>query len=375
MTLPSPDLEPLLRLSLVKGVGPQRYATLVERFGSAADALLASRADLERLPGMGPGLAREIVEIGGREGDRRLEAALRAMERAGAIPLTPEDPGYPEDFRLLADPPFLIYAAGDPRLARAPGVAIVGTRSPSHYGRDAAAALSNGVAAAGYTVVSGMARGIDTIAHRAALEAGGVTIGVLGHGIDTVYPPENRALFESVRRRGLLITEMPPGEQPLAGNFPRRNRLIAAMSRAVLVVEMGLKSGAQHTVTYALELGREVMAVPGPIASPASAGTNQLIKEGARVVTSADDIIEELGGVGSAGSGLTPSRGQEALPLLTCEEDRVLTTLDGEARHVDQLALAVGLEHGALLGLLLELELKGAVEALPGMQYRRRMRL
>lgn len=369
------ELEPLLRLSLVRGVGPQRLATLVARFGSPAAALGAGAGALERVPGIGASLARQIAEIGGPVGDRRVAAAVRAMDRVEAIAVMPQDDEYPGDLSLLADPPFLVFLAGDPRLAAGTGVAVVGTRSPSHYGRDAAAALSNGVAAAGYTIVSGLARGIDTIAHRAALAAGGATIGVLGHGIDLVYPPENRELFASVGSRGLLITEMPPGEKPLAGNFPRRNRLIAALSRAVLVVEMGLKSGAQHTVTYALELGREVMAVPGPIGSASSAGTNQLIKEGARMVTSVEDVVEELRGVGSFRPAPPRVEPQADLPLLTGDEGRVLTTLDGEARHVDHLASVLGIEHGALLGVLLELELRGAIEALPGMRYRRRMRL
>lgn len=369
------ELEPLLRLSLVRGVGPQRFATLVERFGSASRALGASHAELERLAGVGPSLASDIVSVAGAAGTRRVAAARRALDRVGARAVAPGDAAYPEEFHRLADPPFLIYMAGDPEIARAPGVAVVGTRSPTAYGREVAAALSAGVAAADFAIVSGLARGIDTIAHRAALSVDGRTVGVLGHGIDAVYPPENGSLFDAVRTRGLLITEMPPGERPLAGNFPRRNRLIAALSRAVLVVEMGLKSGAQHTVTYALELGREVMAVPGPIGSESSAGTNQLLKEGARVVTCTEDVLEELGGVGAVAMSPRPAPVQRALPLLSGDEDRVLAVLEGEVRHVDHLAQVLRIEQGTLLGILLDLELKGAVEALPGMQYRRRLRL
>lgn len=379
----APELEPLLRLSLVRGVGPQRFATLVDRFGSAAAALGASARELQQLPGFGAGLAREISEIAGPAGSARLQSALRALDRTGAVAVPASDPFYPDCFEHLADPPFLIFMAGDLTLPGRPGVAMVGTRAPTPYGRDVVADLGNGVAFAGYTVVSGMARGVDTLAHRAALRAGGRALGVLGHGIDLVYPPENRDLFAAVRERGLLISEMPPGERPLAGNFPRRNRLIAALSRAVLVVEMGLKSGAQHTVTYALELGREVLAVPGPITSDASAGTNQLIKDGARPVTCIDDVLEALGGVGSArprrrvadgGVEASPARGaqpQTALPLLSDPEARVLAKLDSMPRHVDQVG-GPGLEPGSLLGILLELELKGVVEALPGKMYRRR---
>lgn len=381
---PEPSgMEPLLRLSLVRGVGPQRFAALTHRFGDAAGAIGARVAELERVPTIGPRLARQIAEIGGPSGDAALRDARRRLDRVGAFPIAPDDPRYPAAFRNLADPPFILFAAGDLSLLGRPGFAMVGTRAPTHYGRAAVEMLSNGVAFAGYTVVSGMARGIDTLAHRAALDAGGATIGVLGHGIDGVYPPENRALFAEMRERGLLLTEMAPGERPLAGNFPRRNRLIAALSRAVLVVEMGLKSGAQHTVTYALELGREVLAVPGPIDSRVSAGTNQLIKDGARVVTSVEDVLEELGGVGSAAPVMrrrdadaephpAPAEQEPALDLFSAEEGRVLRALGPDPRHADQVGADAEVGAGRVLGVLLGLELKGAVESLPGQMYRRR---
>lgn len=378
MPLPPGELDPLLRLSLVRGVGPQRFGSLVERFGSPSDVLRAGGAALARVPGIGARLAREITAIAGASGDARVNRALRALDRAGGIALAPHDPAYPARFRRLSDPPFLLFAAGDLSLLDRPGIAMVGTRSPTHYGREVVAMLGNAVAFAGYCVVSGMARGIDTLAHRAALDARGATIGVLGHGIDVVYPPENRELFDAVRERGLLVTEMPPGEKPLAGNFPRRNRLIAALSRSVLVVEMGLKSGAQHTVTYALELGLDVMAVPGPVTSHASAGTNQLIREGARVVTCARDVLEELGGVGAAAIATAVSAQpaarteQVALDLVTPDERRILASLGREPRHVDQLEAVGVIGTGRLLALLLEMELKGIVEALPGKMYRRR---
>jgi DNA processing protein len=366
-------LAPLLRLSLVPGVGPQRLASLLRRYGSAERALSAPARELRVLPGLGPELARRIGESLGPAGDATLRHALDTLRREEAAALTPDDADYPESFRTLAEPPFLLFAAGDLRLLRAPSVAFVGTRSPSRYGREAAAALAEGLAGAGYAIVSGMARGIDTEAHQAALAAGGTTIGVLGHGIDSVYPPENRGLFRRVRREGLLITEFVPGERPKAGNFPRRNRLIAALSRAVVVVEMGLKSGAQHTVSYALELGREVLAVPGPIGAATSAGTNQLIRDGARMVTSVGDILEELEGVGSSRTPRgRPATDQATLPLLAPDEDRVVRLLSAGARHVDALSADTGIRTGALLGLLLDLELRGLVESLPAKHFRRR---
>jgi DNA processing protein len=255
-------------------------------------------------------------------------------------------------------------------------MAVVGTRAPTPYGRAAAVGLAGELARAGYAIASGMARGIDAAAHAAALDAGAGTMGVLGHGVDRVYPAENRALFRRLRERGLLLSELPPGAEPLAGNFPRRNRLIAALAAGVLVVEMGERSGARHTVDYALELGREVFAVPGPIGSPASAGTNQLLKEGARLVTSGRDVLEELHGVGRADAPpppLPPAPRPAApapLPELPGEEGRVLRALSLEPRHVDGLAAATSLPTSRVLAALLSLELHGLVEALPGTRFR-----
>lgn len=370
----SPDaLEPLLRLSLVVGLGSQKLALLARHFGAADRVLRATPRELRSLPGLGPELARRIREFSGPAGDAPVARALEGIRRAEAEVLAWDDPLYPEPFRALPDAPFLLFAAGDLALLARPAIAFVGTRTPSAYGRRCAASLAGGVARAGYAVVSGMARGIDAEAHEAALSSGGKTIGVLGHGIDTAYPPENRALFRGVREAGLLVTEYPPGEGPNAGNFPKRNRLIAALSRGVVVVEMGLKSGAQHTVTYALEQGRDVMAVPGPIDVDSCAGTNQLIRDGARLVGSTADIIEEIEGVGCVTlSAREVEPPQPALELLAPDEDRVVRALSTESRHVDHLCAETGLGPAALLGLLLHLELRGYVEALPAKHFRRR---
>ncbi len=371
MPLSSSALEPLLRLALASGIGPQRLARLVRHFGSAGRALEAGQRELELLPGMNVPLAAAVRAAAGPAGEREVRRALEGMRRVGAVAITPDDLAYPDAFRVLAEPPFVLFASGRLELLELEWVSLVGTRSPTGDGIAAAEALSRGLVAAGMGVVSGMARGIDTVAHAAAVDAGGATIGVLGHGIDVVYPPENRALFERIRRAGLLLTEMPPGEGPKAGNFPRRNRLIAALSRAVVVVEMGMKSGAQHTVGFALEQGKEVMAVPGPMGREQSAGTNQLIKDGARMVTSVEDIIEELRGVAPVLPPPPPrAAAQPELPLLSPAQHDVLRLLSRQPRHVDELGEA-GLGPGALLATLLELELAGAVEALPGQHYRR----
>lgn len=373
-------LETLLRLAIVPGIGPGRLSALLARFGAVEHVLAATARQVADLPGFGPELARRVAAAGTAEGRDRARAALEMLRRAGARVLAEDDDVYPPAFRALPDPPLVLYALGDVHLLGDPGIGVVGTRAPTDYGRHTAAGLARELARAGYTIVSGMARGIDAVAQAAALDAGGATVGVLGHGIDRVYPSENRSLFSRVRERGLLISELPPGEEPLAGNFPRRNRLIAALSAGVLVVEMGEKSGAKHTVDYALELGKEVFAVPGPIGSPASAGTNQLLKDGARLVTSARDVLEELHGVGLpprpvCGDGpsadLPPAK-PVAPPDLAPDEARVFARLADEPRHVDGLAAAAGMSTSTALTALLGLELRELVEALPGKQFRLR---
>jgi DNA processing protein len=367
--LDSAALEPLLRLAVVPRVGPGRIGTLLARFGSVERVLSASTADVAALPGFGAEMARRVAEAGTPAGRERARFALELMRRVGAVAITPEDTTYPAAFRLLPDPPFLLFASGRLELLGTPGLGVVGTRSPTAYGRQAAASLSAELVRAGYTIVSGMAKGIDAAAHAAALDAGGGTVGVLGQGIDRVYPPENARLFGRMRERGLLLTELAPGEDPNAGNFPRRNRLIAALSEGVLVVEMGERSGARHTVEYALEMGREVFAVPGPIGSAASAGTNQLLKEGARLVTSGHDILEELQGVGHPPAAPAPP---PPAPRLEGAEAAVFALLGGEPRHVDELASAAAMPSGALLTALLTLELRDLAEALPGKKFRRK---
>jgi len=385
MPLSSAALEPLLRLSTVPGIGPGRLAQLLRRFGSAERVMAASEAEVGELPGFGAELVRRVSEASGTRARERTAQAMERLEKVGAVALTPDDRAYPDAFRTLADAPFLLFASGDLALLGRPAVGIVGTREPTPYGRETAGRLAGDLARAGYAVVSGMAKGIDASAHAGALAAGGDTVGVLGHGIDRVYPRENARLFEAMRERGLLLTELPPGEEPRAGNFPRRNRLISALSEGVLVVEMAAKSGAQHTVTYALEQGKEVFAVPGPIGSAVSAGTNQLLKEGARLVTSAADVLEELRGVGRAapvGSRPAPQLppdleadlGPEPVEPdgLSAEEAKTWAVLGREPLHVDEVAAAAGLAPSGVLAALLGLELRDVVESLPGKRFRRR---
>jgi len=366
-------LEPLLRLSLASGVGPQRLTSLIRHFGEAERVLATPARELALLPGMNASVAAAIAAQAGPAGRASTRRALQAIRHAGAVALTQDDPLYPEPFRVVTEPPYLLFASGRLEYLRAPAVAIVGTRTPTPCGRDAATRFAAGLARSGYAVVSGMARGIDSAAHTGALEGGGPTIGILGHGIDVVYPPESRALFAGVRERGLLVSEFAPREKPRPGNFPRRNRLIAALCQGVVVVEMGLRSGAQHTVGYALELGKEVMAVPGAIDSPQSEGTNQLIRDGARAVTCVQEVLEELEGVSATAPRPRLERAADppALPLFDATQESVYRALEPSPKHVDALVGETGIGSGVLLATLLDLELQGVVEALPGQRYRR----
>jgi DNA processing protein len=378
MPLAPSALEPILRVAIVEGIGPTRLSALMKRFGSAERILAARGDELAAVDGFGRVLVGRLRAAATDEGLERARTAMAVMQKTGAVAITPDDAAYPDAFREVSDPPYLLFAVGNLDLLATEGLAVVGTRTPSNYGLRTTTDLAGTVAREGLTIVSGMARGIDAAAHAAALAAGGGTIGVLGNGIEQAYPPENARLFQKVRETGLLITEFAPGEQPNAGNFPRRNRLIAALSLAVLVVEMGDKSGARHTVDFALEQGKDVYAVPGPISSDVSAGTNRLLKDGATIVTSARDVLEGLRGVGRAfTAALAPETAHPDVPPpppadLAPDEAAVFAALAPDARHVDDLAAASGLAPGNVLAALLGLELRDLAQSLPGKQYRLR---
>lgn len=352
-----------LQLALTPGLGSRRIANLVRHFGSAHEVLSASLNALREVDSISLQLGRAI-----REGSR--ESALRIVERARGADqtiLVPSDAEYPPPLRSIPDPPPLLFAAGCIELLHRPAVAIVGSRSHTRYGADVAARLAIEASRAGLVVVSGMARGLDAVAQSAALDAGGATVSVLGSGVDVVYPSRNRTLYQRVLGSGALLSEAPPGTLPHPGAFPRRNRIISGLAAAVIVVEAAQGSGTLITVECALEQGREVLAVPGPITSSTSAGTNRLIRDGATPILAIDELPTLL--------GLTTAQpySEPSSPpcSLTADEARVFHALSAEAVHVDDLALAVGLPIGTLLGVLLGLELGGLVEQLPGSLFRR----
>ncbi|RII26241.1 MAG: DNA-protecting protein DprA [Geobacter sp.] len=345
-------------LKSVPHVGNVTFRRLLEQFGTPARALAASAEELSGIKGVSAAAAAAIANHDYRPAAER-ECELLAQSGARIVTLLDTD--YPRPLLEIADPPPYIYVKGSLK-GLEPAVAMVGSRRASSYGLLATRRLAGELAAHGITVVSGMARGVDTAAHRGALSGGGRSIGVLGCGIDVIYPPENRQLFASMGEEGGLVSEFPLGTLPLAENFPRRNRIISGICRGVLVVEAEERSGSLITAQYALEQGREVFAIPGNITCSSSRGTNRLIKQGAKLVESVEDILEEL--PQRDGHRISPS----VSPVLdlTHQEAAIYTILAAAPHHIDEIIVKSALTVGDVSAILLRLELKGAVQQLPG---------
>jgi DNA processing protein len=382
-----PAARGLLSLTLVPGMGPVRIARVLEAFGSYERVLGASHADLSRVPGIGDKMARSIL-AGLREADARLDEELARIDQAGASLVTLADDDYPPLLRQIPAAPPVLTVRGQLRpadLDRYP-VAMVGSRGCTHYGIEQAGRFAGALARSGLTIVSGGARGIDTAAHRGALDAGGRTIAVLGCGITKCYPPENAALFDRIADgHGAVISELPAHTGPNADNFPARNRIISGLALGVLVIEAGLKSGALITARHAADdHGREVMGVPGRVDSTASDGTHELLKQGAHLVCSPADVIGVLEGharhlhagthdamtADPARTGLLhadaqpvePSSNGHAQPVgdLPAPQAAILESLT-EPTTADQIAERLGLDAGQTRAALTMLELAGRV--------------
>jgi DNA processing protein len=358
--MPTDERAYWVALTMVSQIGPARMTRLLERFGDAEAAWHASPLDLA-----GAGLDRRAIEsLATLRQAFDPSAQWRRIEAAGAQVLTLDDSAYPNRLRQIADAPPVLYVKGSLTDADDWAIAVVGTRRSTAYGRQVTERIVGEIAAAGVTVVSGLARGIDTLAHRAALAHDGRTIAVLGSGVDRIYPDENRALAEQIVKQGAVISEFPIGTQPDAMNFPRRNRIISGLTRGTLIVEADYKSGAMHTANYAAEQGRDVFAVPGSILSPMSAGPNHLIKEGARVVTEAADILDEL----NLTAVVEQRTARETLPADPVEAT-LLDLLTHEPVHVDDLTRAARLPSSVVSATLTLLELKGLARQIAPMQY------
>lgn len=347
--------------NIVPGIGPARLKKLLDYFGSAERAWHASALDLARA-----GLDRKPLQSLIAMRDKLdLDAEMHRIEDTGAHVFTLQDEGYPRLLRQINLPPPVLYVKGSYTPEDEWAVAVVGTRYAKAYGREATRYLAGELARNHITIISGLARGIDSEAHRAALEAGGRTIAVLGSGIDIIYPYENANLARDIVASGALITEYPLGTKPEKGNFPPRNRLISGLALGTLIAQAGEGSGALITAYYALEQGREVFAVPGSIFDHGCSGTNRLIQQGeAKLVMRAQDILEEL--------NLTMVSQQAEVRAVVPENETealVLRHLSEEPIHVDELGRATGLPIAQVTGTLALMELKGLVRQTGGMHY------
>jgi DNA processing protein len=358
------DLIDAVRLSLVSGVGPILRKRLIERFGSPAAVLGARPSDLREVEGVGPKLT-ERIAAACEEIDAEGEIAL-CRERGITI-LIESDPQYPRPLREIPDPPGLLFIRGTMKPEDSLAVGIVGTRHATPYGLRQAERLAASLSRAGLTIISGLARGVDAAAHRAVLEAGGRTFGVLASGVLNIYPPEHDTLADAVAAQGALISEQPCHSAPLSGTFPQRNRLISGLSLGVIVIEAAERSGALITARHAMEQGRDVYAVPGSIESRASRGCHQLIRDGATLIESADDVLDQLGPLVEAvgrDDGRTVHHPAEL--LLNETEQQVLDAVRCEATSIDDLVVRSGLPVQQVLSTISVLEMRHLIRRLSG---------
>ncbi len=344
----------------VSGVGPVKVRRLLDYFGDLGAAWGASASALAAA-----GLDRRAVEsVLATRAATDLDAELARLDRLGIQVLTWDSPDYPALLREVHDAPPVLYVLGQLLPRDAWALAVVGTRRVTAYGREVTSRLAGELGRCGVTVVSGLARGVDSVAHRAALEAGGRTIAVLGSGLDVIYPAENRKLAQQIAAQGALVSDYPLGTRPEASNFPARNRIISGLALGTLITEAGIGSGALITADFALEQGREVFAVPGSILSRSAGGTNSLIQQGAKLVTGVQDILEEL--------NLTMiAEQQEAREILPANptEASLLGVLSAEPLHIDEIARGTNLPVADVSAALTMMELKGMVRHAGGMQY------
>jgi DNA processing protein len=367
--------EAYIALNMIDGVGPIRVRALLDQFGSAEAILSTPRNELMRVEGVGDEVARNITSWRERVD---LDAELARIEKAGVRIVTREDVDYPEHLREIYDPPLVLYVRGalaeDERLA----IGIVGSRRTTLYGQEMSRKLAYQLARVGMTIVSGLARGIDTEAHRGALQAKGRTVAVIGCGIDIVYPSENKKLAdEIVAKGGAVVTEFPFGVPPDRQNFPMRNRVISGWSLGVVVVEANVKSGALITAKQAMEQGREVFAVPGRADSILSRGTNKLIKDGAKLTEDAEDVLSEFEYLiprtsQKSDTEAGESSGTKPALKLTEMEEKVMAHISNEEVAIDEIIRASGLTSATVSATLLGLEMKRFIRQLPGKTFVRK---
>ena len=392
----SADTKSLIHLNLIPGIGNHTIRRLLAAFGSAEKSIAATSEELAQIDGLTPDVRQQLIDGRSRA---PLAQELELIEQHQCHIVTINDDAYPALLKQIDDPPVLLYIIGDFPLPDTLSIAIVGSRSPTKYGKTISQQLSHQLAERGVTVVSGFARGIDTCVHRGALEADGRTVAVFGCGLSIMYPETNRALATEIVESGVLVSEFPMTMPPRGKNFPRRNRVISGLTLGTLVVEASERSGSLITARHAAEQGREVFAVPGQIFSNVSRGTHSLINQGATLINSVDDLLDALPqdytkvlGGESLESTLQPPAAKQpdkvarpqslakrptppsqpkikAEPNLTPDEQVVLSAMDADSAHIDEITRVTQLPIGKVSSLLVMLELKGIIQQLPGKQF------
>lgn len=354
----------LVRLNLVSGLGPRNLNLLLETFGDPRSILRATGDQLLRIPGIGPKTSAAITKA---KNSDEPESELEACRQKQITLLSRLDDAYPKSLREICDPPILLYTRGELQPADTLAVAIVGSRRCTHYGRQQAERIAGGLARAGVTVISGMARGIDASAHRGALDAGGRTIAVCAPGLNYIYPPEHKDLANEITSSGAIVTESPLNRGPVPGLFPQRNRIISGMSLGVIIVEAARTSGALHTARHAMEQGRDVFAVPGRIDQRESEGCHDLIRDGAQLIRGVDDVLESLGPlahpVQTSSSEVVHSPRELSL---TDQERLILNLVTKDPQLVDAIIDAADIEPSRVMATLTMLEMKRLIQRLPG---------
>lgn len=380
-------LRDTLRLAMTPGVGSLLFHRLIERFGSPSAVLAAAGSELHAVEGVGSSV---VGELRSGSSDTDVDAQLGLCGKHGIRVLTGASADYPPLLREIPDPPPVLFLKGDLTPADTTSVAIVGSRHATSYGRGQAERLGRALAQTGYTVISGLARGVDAAAHRGALAAGGRTLAVLGNGLSRIYPPEHAELAIEVVQNGALLTESLPGEGPLKTSFPKRNRLISGMSLGVIVVEAAERSGALITARHATEQNREVFAVPGRVDNRMARGCHQLIRDGARLVQSIDDVLEEIESIATLASHTVRSAVTRGAPTANSEpttyrpvaekpavrkldatERQVYDAVETEATHVDEVIRRSGLAAHVVLATMTTLEVRRLVRRLDGSRWMR----
>ena len=358
------NLEALLGLYSIPTIGSSRMRKLISIFSTPEAVLEASARQLKGIEGIDAKTASRIKDG---PNEDFIKSQLASIEENEVGILTYWDEDYPARLKKIYDPPAFLFYKGDTKYLSGPAIGIVGTRIPSSYGKLITERFAAELVENNFTIISGFARGVDTIAHTTAIKNKGITIAVLGNGIDQVYPAENKKLFSQMVEQGLIITEYPMGTNPDGGNFPKRNRIISGISVGVLIPEAGARSGALITALYAVDQDRDVFCVPGPITSGKSAGVNKLIKDGAKLVLGVDDILSELDS--QLNLNYKKKTYPENEPVLTGNYKIIHDLLNNEPMHVDQLAIKANLSPAETLSALLTLELMGLIRQMAGKMF------